>query len=369
MEFFYLRKSACRFLVFSLIISFCFSSRSNAQVLSAAVAGLTHDHAYGLMGQYQRGEVQIAGIAEADTSLINRYKARYHLPDSIFYPSLSSLLRKVKPDIVLAYNAISEHLSVVEQCAPLKIAVMVEKPLATTVADAKRIAELSAKYNTPVLTNFETTWYASNEELYRRVKEQRVAGAVRKMVVHTGHQGPVEIGCSMYFLSWLTDPVKNGGGAVMDFGCYGANVMTWLMDGQRPVSVMATTRRLKPAIYPKVDDDATIILEYANGATGIIEASWNWPYGIKDWEVFGEKAYLHALNGNDLQQRDTAGYLPVQVTPVRYKDNLAYLKDYFAGRAMEKNDRTALANNLIVVEILEAARLSAKENRKIFLQK
>lgn len=368
MEFFTQRPGACRSLSF-LIIVFLFGAETvHAQTLRAAVAGLTHDHAYGLMAQYQRGEVQLAGIAEADTSLVNRYKVRYHLPDSIFYPSLAALLKKVKPDIVLAYNAIAEHLSVVEQCAPLKIPVMVEKPLATTVADAKRIQALSQQYGIPVLTNFETTWYASNEELYRRVKEQRMAGAIRKMVVHTGHQGPVEIGCSKYFLSWLTDPVKNGGGALMDFGCYGANVMTWLMDGQRPVSVTAITRRLKPSVYPKVDDDATIVLEYANGATGIIQASWNWPFGIKDWEVFGEKAYLHALNGNELQQRDTAGYISLQVPPVRYKDNLAYLKDYFAGKAMEMNDRTALANNLIVVEILEAAKLSAKENRKVFLK-
>lgn len=368
MEFFYLRTSACRIIFLFSIVLLVGAESVYAQTLRAAVAGLTHDHAYGLMGQYQRGEVQLAGIAEADTSLVNRYKARYHLPDSIFYPSLAALLKKVKPDIVLAYNAIADHLSVVEQCAPLKIPVMVEKPLATTVADAKRIQALSQQYGIPVLTNFETTWYASNEELYRRVKEQRLAGSVRKMIVHTGHQGPVEIGCSKYFLSWLTDPVKNGGGAVMDFGCYGANVMTWLMDGQRPVSVMATTRTLKPAVYPKVDDDATIILEYANGATGIIQASWNWPFGIKDWEVFGEKAYLHALNGNDLQQRDTGSYHSIVIPAVRYKDNLAYLKDYFTGKAMEKNDRTALANNLIVVEILEAAKLSAKENRKILLR-
>lgn len=52
------------------------------------------------------------------------------------------------------------------------------------------------------------------------------------MEVYDGHQGPVEIKCSEEFLRWLTDPVLNGGGAVTDFGCYGANLATWFFDNQ-----------------------------------------------------------------------------------------------------------------------------------------
>ena len=68
------------------------------------------------------------------------------------------------------------------------------------------------------------------------------------------------------FLAWLNDPKLNGGGALYDFGCYGADLMTWLMDGQRPISVTATTQQIKPDIYPRVDDEATIILTYPKGA-------------------------------------------------------------------------------------------------------
>jgi predicted dehydrogenase len=38
-------------------------------------------------------------------------------------------------------------------------------------------------------------------------------------------------GCSKEFTNWLTDPIQNGED-IVDFGCYGANIMTWLMDGQ-----------------------------------------------------------------------------------------------------------------------------------------
>jgi len=239
---------------------------------------------------------------------------------------------------------------------------MVEKPLATTVAQATRIAALAEKYHIPVLTNYETTWYSTNQYVYELVKKDAV-GPVRKMIVHDGHEGPIEIGCSKDFTNWLTDPVKNGGGAIVDFGCYGANLMTWLMDGKAPVAVTAVARHIKPAVYPKVDDDATILLEYPD-ATGIIEASWNWPFSIKDWEVFGKSGYLHALNANQLQQRKKDNTESLTVPAPAYTDNLTYLAAVLNGTIKPGNDLSSLNNNLIVVKILEAARKSAKEGKR-----
>jgi predicted dehydrogenase len=339
------------------------------KILRVGVAGLTHDHVHNIMNQFKRGEVIIAGIAEPDQQLVQRYKQRYQLSDSfdsLFYPTLAALLAHVHPDAVLAYNAISEHLGVVELCAPKGISVMVEKPLATTVKDADRIAALAAQYHIYVLTNYETTWYNTNQQVGQMVNEQHAIGDIRKMVVHDGHQGPKEIGCSPDFLGWLTDPVKNGGGAIRDFGCYGANLMVWLMHGKAPVAVTAMTHHIKPSVYPNVDDDATILLEYPD-ATGIIEASWNWPYGIKDLEVFGVTGYLHALDGNHLQQRMNKAYDSVDVKPAAYRDNLPYLADVLSGRIDPGNDLSSLSNNLIVVRILEAASRSAKEGKRVVL--
>jgi len=335
------------------------------QVLRVGIAGLSHDHVHSVMNQYKRGEVIIAGIAEPDKQLTARFIKSYNLPDSLFFENLPALLKHTKPEAVLAYNAIVEHLSVVEHCAPRGISVMVEKPLATTVKDAERIASLAAKHNIHVLTNYETTWYNTNQQVNVMVQSDHI-GAIRKMVVHDGHNGPKEIGCSDDFLSWLTDPVKNGGGAIRDFGCYGANLMTWIMKGEVPTAVTAITRQIKPSVYPKVDDDATILLEYPQ-ATGIIEASWNWPFNIKDLEVFGTDGYLHALDNNNLQQRKKDVTETVTVKPTVYRDNLSYLADVLRGRVQPGDDLSSLSNNLIVVKILEAASRSAKEGKRIKL--
>jgi predicted dehydrogenase len=338
----------------------------SAQPLKVGVAGLSHDHVNGLLNQYKNGEVIIIGIAESDQQLVKRYQQKWNLPDSIFYTSVDQMLQHIHPDAMLAYNAIADHLSVVEACAPKRISVMVEKPLATTVQQAERMVALAKEYHIQLLTNYETTWYSSNQQVFEMIHEQNVVGDIRKMVVHDGHQGPQEIGCSKDFLAWLTDPVKNGGGALTDFGCYGADLMTWLMNGKAPVSVTAVTHQIKPNIYPKVDDDATILLEYPD-ATGIIEASWNWPFGIKDLEVFGEKAYLHALNSNTVERRDSVTYYKVDVKPARFKDNLTYLSAILKGEIHSQNDPSSLENNVIVVRILEAARESAKQGKKIVL--
>jgi predicted dehydrogenase len=345
-----------------IIQDFCQAQK----ILRVAVAGLAHDHVHGILNQYKKGEVIITGIAEKDEGLVQRYKKTYQLPDSLFYKDLESLIKHSRPDAVLAYNPISEHIGVVEICAPEGISVMVEKPLATTVKDAERIAKLAKQFHIWVLTNYETTWYNSNQQIFEMVNTEHAIGEVRKMTVHDGHNGPREIGCSQDFLTWLTDPVKNGAGALTDFGCYGANLMVWLMNGKSPVAVTAITHHLKPDIYPNVEDDATILLEYPN-ATGIIEASWDWPFGIKDFEVFGTKGYLHALDGNTLQKRDKNNYENIGVKSASYSNNIQYLSDVLSGKLQPGQDLSSLENNLIVVHILESALKSAREGKKISL--
>jgi predicted dehydrogenase len=338
-----------------------------SQNLKVGVVGLSHDHAYGLMNQYKNGEVTILGIVETDKNLIERYKTRYQLSDKLFFTTTEEMLAKIKPDAVLAYNPIADHLAVVEACAPKGVSVMVEKPLAVNNDQADRIAALAKQYKIHVLTNYETTWYPSNQQVNEMVNQQNAVGSVRKMVVHDGHQGPKEIGCSAEFLSWLTDPIKNGGGALIDFGCYGANLMTWLMNGKAPVAVTAVTRQIKPDIYPKVDDDATILLEYED-ATGIIEASWNWPFGIKDFEVFGTTGYLHAQNSKIIRERKKDVYETIEAKTPVYTSNLKYLSDVLQGKIQPGNDLSSLENNLIVVRILSAARKSAQEGKRVVLK-
>ena len=127
-------------------------------------------------------------------------------------------------------------------------------------------------------------------------------GDVRKMVTHFGHFGPKEIGVGPEFMNWLGDPKLGGGGALYDFGCYGADLVTVLMGGQKPLTVTAVTQQIKPDIYPKVDDEATIILTYPK-AQAILQASWNWPFGREDVEVYGKTGYVLTAGAEKVRER------------------------------------------------------------------
>jgi len=353
----------------AIIAMLFFAYAANAQSsFKVGVAGLNHDHIYNILNAYSKGQVNLVGIAEPNKHLREKFGKQFHLPDSLFFDDLKTMILKRKPAIVLGYNAVGNHVDVVEVCAPLGVPVMVEKPLAATLEQAKRIEELANKYHIKVLTNYETTWYPSYQEVYNIINKDSI-GKIRKMVVHDGHQGPKEIGCSPEFLSWLTDPVLNGAGALNDFGCYGADLMTWLMHGQKPIAVTAIARHYKPEVYPKVEDDATILVEYP-GATGQIEASWSWPFGIKDLEVFGETGYLHALDGNNLTMRMRENIKSLRnVAPLTSpNDNpIPYFTAVLNKSITGEDDRSSLKYNMIVMEILDAAKRSIKEGKRIVL--
>ncbi len=350
-----------------VIIAFTVQHTYAQERLKVAVVGLSHDHAHEIMNAYRNNRIQLLGIAENDKNLVARYKKDYQVPDDLFYPDTETMLKKISPDVVLAYNPINEHLAVAEICLPMKIPLMVEKPLATTFEDAQKMAKLARDNDTHLLTNFETTWYASNQKLKTLVGASEF-GNITKMIAKDGHEGPKEIGCSKEFLAWLTDPVKNGGGAVMDFGCYGANLMTWLQNGKRPIAVTAVLKQMKPDVYPKVDDDATITVEYED-AIGIIEASWDWSYSIKSLEVYGAESSYHAPNGKTLvRNTNPVEEEKIPLTQTYYQDHIAYLEAVLSGKIAPEDDLSSLSNNLIVVEILEAAKKSAETGRRVELK-
>src|SRR6267378_1602251 len=270
--------------------------------LRVALAGLVHGHAFGFFDQFQqRADLQVVGIAESDRQLTAQFAKRYGLAPGLFYSDLEEMLKATHPQAVLAYTDTYDHRRVVEICARYSVPVMMEKPLAVSAGDARAIEKAARAGKIQVLVNYETTWYRSNQAAYDLV-HQNAIGEIRKIVVHDGHQGPKEINVGPEFLGWLTDPKLNGGGALFDFGCYGADLATWLMDGRRPDSVTAVTQQIKPDVYPRVDDEATLVLTYPH-AQAIIQASWNWPFSRKDMEVYGQRGYAITVGRDAVRVR------------------------------------------------------------------
>ena len=354
-----------------LTVSLC---TAQEEPLKIGVIGLTHTHVHWIFGSEERGDFEIVGIVEPNRELAKRYSDQYQFSMDQVFDTMDALIAAQKPEAVTAFGTIYEHLEVVETFAPLGIHVMVEKPLAVSLDHALKMQALAKKYNIQLLTNYETTWYPSNHLAQEWVRLDSI-GAIRKVIIRDGHRGPKKIGINSEFLDWLTDPEQNGGGAITDFGCYGANLMTWLMQGQKPLSVTAITQQLQAENNPKVDDEANIILTYPS-ATAIIQASWNWPMGRKDMEIYGLTGAIYADNRHNIRFRKAEGYDGYQESKLRLEereapldDPFAYLKAVINGQLKpQPYDLSSLENNLIVMEILDAAIRSAKSGETIYLK-
>jgi predicted dehydrogenase len=159
----------------------------------------------------------------------------------------------------------------------------------------------------------------------------------------------------------------------MDFGCYGANLATYLLKGQEPVSVTAVTNQFKPHIYPKVDDDATVILNYPSLQV-IIQASWNWTYNRKDMEIYGESAAITALNANKMRFRNSKNGAEYEKTVTDkdiavFTNPFSYLHAVLRGKEKpEPFGLYTLENNVMVNRILEAAKRSAATGKTVKLK-
>jgi predicted dehydrogenase len=270
---------------------------------------------------------------------------------------------------VLVYTSIARHRDIVIDAAKHGVSAMVEKPLATTLDDAIAMRDAARANHTQLLVNYETTWYASNAYVLQQVAEGKL-GTVRKVIVRDGHEGPKEIGVTPEFLTWLTDPVKNGAGAMFDFGCYGADLVTVMMHGQAPLSVTAIAQTDKPDVYPKVEDDATIVLRY-KGAQAVLLPSWDWTTGVKNMEVYGTTEQMTTVKdkGVDVLGRDgKASSVAAPALPLDQASALGYLAAVLRGQQTAKGDLSALDTNMVVMQILDAAKRSANEGRTVEVQ-
>ena len=339
--------------------------------LRVGVVGLEHGHAGGFFRRQQEGRaVEVVGVAEPDQTLADQYAEQFDLDEELLYDDLGAMLDAADPEAVVIFTNTFAHRQVVEEAARRGVHVMMEKPLAVNMAHARAMQEAAQANDVHVLVNYETTWYPSNRQVYQIVRTQNRLGALHKIVVRDGHEGPKEIGVGPAFLDWLTDPKLNGGGALMDFGCYGANLMTWLMEGRAPTSVRAVTQQFKSdSVYADVDDEATILVTYPE-AQGIIQASWNWPYARKDLSIYGQRGYVHADAPAVLRVRIGEGRertLTPDAVPVPYHGPLAYLTAVVRGEVAPEG-LSSLENNMIVTQILDAARRSAETGRAVRLK-
>jgi predicted dehydrogenase len=144
------------------------------------------------------------------------------------------------------------------------------------------------------------------------------------------------------------------------------------MDGQRPESVFATSNHFKPDIYPKVEDEATIVLTYPR-LQGIVQASWNLPFSERSLQIYGNMGYVFAPRMDLLRLRmagteESELELQTEPEPGLMTDDISYFAAVVR-REIKPTGPSSLQANLITTEILDAAGKSIELGKRIDLPK
>ena len=336
-----------------------------------AIVGLDHDHVWGLIKVVvNEPDAELVAIADPHPELLEKAKAQ--APSGVkFYAGYAQMLDEAKPDAVIVTTANNLHLEILKACAQRHIHFFTEKPLAATGTQAREMERVARVAKIKLMVNYWNVWSAATQDAYARIQAGEL-GPVQKLIVAYGHKGPKEIGTSKYFSDWLYDPMKNGAGALMDFGCYGADWALWLKG--RPTAVFATSLKLKTEQHNAVEDDAVIVLEYPD-ATAILLPSWNWSYGRGEAQIFGPKGsftvrgdgLLYQPAGKETTAQNPEGQpLETKPLPPEKRNGVAYFLDCI------RNDKpiegpVSASVNVSVNEILDAALESVRTGRAVKL--
>jgi predicted dehydrogenase len=336
-----------------------------AQEYKIAVIGLVHSHVWGHLQTMVEGKsAKLVGVAEPNHELTAEAE-KMGVAHNLIYTDYNRMLEETKPDLVWAFVENNRHLEVAKACATRHINIIFEKPLAATLDQAKQIKALAEKYSVLVMTNYQMAWWPSNY-IAKTTIDRGDIGKVWRLHGIVGHSGPGSEGVrNKYFFDWLTDPEKNGGGALMDFGCYNALWSLWYLG--KPETVFATVNHLRPERFPRVEDNADLILHYDN-AVGIFEGSWDLPRSYQDLELFGwgqngQRGSLY-MSQKSVELRKGKNVEQVALTPLGQdaSEPIAYMVSRMkAKRPVE--GLTAIDINLDVIHIIDLAKKSVKSGR------
>jgi predicted dehydrogenase len=338
-----------------------------------AVIGLDHDAVGDFIARMRtHSDVQLVGIVESNQTLVARYTQLLSLSTNSFAASLEELLARTNVQAAAVFTSTLDHRQVVEDCAAHKIDVMLEKPLAINLDAALAMASTAKKNGIQIIVDYETSWYPSIRTAYEIVHSRQEIGELRHLEVNAGDVGPKEAGCSDMFVEWLTDPKQSGGGAVTDFGCYGAALITWFMNEQRPDSVFALAQHTKPQLYPNVEDAGTIVVSYPQ-TQGSIQTSWNLPFAERSMKIYGTTGYVFVPQSDLLRLRldgtaESDLQLQSQPEPNLSPDDISYFAAVVRGDVQPAGP-SSLQVNLVAAEIIDAAKKSIQLGKQIDLPK
>ena len=333
--------------------------------LRIAILGLSHDHIWDHLDDLlSSAHFDLVGAADADSALRDKLQGKTTCP---LWSDWRELLDEVDLDAAFIYAANREGAEIATECARRGLQVMIEKPMAADHASACEMRDAAEKAGTVLMINWPFAWWPQMQEAITQLQGGLI-GRVWQVKYRAAHAGPAELGCSPQFCEWLFDENQNGGGAMMDYCCYGTTLARALL-GQ-PDEVFALTGNLCKTDIA-VEDNAIIVMRTAT-TMATAEASWT-----QIGKLTSYTTAIYGTNGTLVIEPRAGGRLLLATdqdptgSPLTLDSQPAHLKnptEHFAHVIRHPDDMLLLCRPDICCDsqqILQAGRISSKEGRII----
>jgi predicted dehydrogenase len=232
---------------------------------------------------------RVVAIADDDEARGRAAAERWGVAD--FHADWRELVARDDLDIVMVHSENGRHAEQVIAAAQSGKHVFCEKPVATAVADAQAMADAVRAAGVDGTAAF-VSRFSKEADRAKAVVESGALGDILFTRSIIGLAGIAEIGCPPDMVEWMQDPVLGGGGAWIDEGSHGIDLLRWLVGDIVEVSAM-TANRAKPDLDG--EDVGVAVVRYANGALGEITTAWSMSVDIgmrNALEIYGTTGTL-----------------------------------------------------------------------------
>jgi predicted dehydrogenase len=335
------------------------------------IIGLVHLHLWWYLDAIKRiPDAEIPCASDPNPELLEKVRSILDIGQKGLYRDYREMLDKERLDACLVFVENNRHAELVEACARRGLHVMVEKPIASNLKEADRMLAAANRHNVRLMVNYPIFHMGFPQACLDLIRSERI-GRPWLMRFATGHSGPENF-CPPYFLDWLLDKVKNGGGALQDFGTYGAALFAWYFG--RPDRVSAAAGKFVKARY-QAEDHAVITVTYEKaGVLGTIEGTWCSIPDLMVFNIFGEKgAVFNSIaepNRFQVRYAEAKEIQPLALPETgKWEDRVLA---YFIGRVREGKPFEGMVDPVVArnaQEILDAAKRAVAGRRVITLPK
>ena len=246
------------------------------------IVGISFDHMH--MGDLLREvcahpDAEIAAIFDPDRARMQTAIETFGVPEDRVFTDLDACLARAGGNVAILCAATAQHADFVERLARHDLHVLVEKPFAANVADARRMITSMQAADKRLVINWPAAWQASHNTA-KRVLDSGAIGRLTEVHYYGGNRGPLyhladkvevspeEVEAQKPHSWWYRK--ASGGGSLLDYLGYGATLGTWFHGGEAPVEVTTVIDEV-PGV--EVDQHSITVCRYARGLSKL-ETRW-----------------------------------------------------------------------------------------------